>query len=427
MLKMMRQVIIVATISLLTLITQGCLKLPTPSFEMTHQAMLEKTIREVDIVKTVSQRIRSGARIALIPVANKDIDTRDFYQLEDIFTQKFAAAGYVIIQKPDHIALSAAGGTLETPNTVIVEGVIHDRGAEGEAEITQVNASDSVNIGATEWDHIKALLPKVDAFVVYNVHEYGLLLQSRPNIHKMINREFRIKMTIRLVRSDDLSILSVEDLNSFKSDDLHVSTLEALDEYRYNAHSFTYPLLAERGEKSKNWLSSPSYDWDFVVQGGITPTKPNELMEYKWFKFGIEANFGRLSIGLTPSQVTVHQVKNEDQKLDMKLSSDFVIQYLNKISTLGDKGRLMAGLGASWYTGSKVQFGPNEKDSALFGLNGILEADYRIYRSSAFQLMINGGVQLNFLLPQIEEVNDTEFSATETSYLNVFTGLTALF
>ena len=353
---MMRQVIIVATISLLTLITQGCLKLPTPSFEMTHQAMLEKTIREVDIVKTVSQRIRSGARIALIPVANKKMDTRDFYHLEDIFTQKFAAAGYVIIQKPDNITLSSAGGLLDTPNTVIVEGVIHDHDAGGQAEITQVTPSDSVNIGATEWDHIRTLLPKVDAFIVYNVHEYGLLLQQRPNVHKMVNREFRIKMTIRLVRSDDLSILSVEDLNSFKSDDLHISTLKALDDYKYNAHSFTYPFLSESGEKSKKWLSSPSYDWDFVVQAGITPTKPNELMEYKWFKFGIEANFGRLSLGLTPSQVTVHQVKDDDNKQELALSSDFVIQYLNKISRLGDKGRLMAGLGASWYTGSKIQF-----------------------------------------------------------------------
>jgi hypothetical protein len=331
--RSMQKMIRLPSLLAILLLMQGCLKIPAPSFELTHQAMLEKTIKEVDIAKLVSKKVKLGARVALIPVANKEIRSRDFYLLEDVFTQQLVNAGYQVTQKPDSITLKSGGSPLDTPSAVIVEGFVTNVDQGGQPIIQKVEPNNAINVGVTEWDHIKALLPNVDAFIVYNVHELGKLLQRRTDVPKMISREFRLKMTIRVIKADDMRILSVEEVNSFKRDDLHVTTLSALEEYEYDSSNYTYPLLKDKNaRKDLNWLSASSLDWDFVVQVGSLGTSLDEPMKDLWFKGGIEANFGRLMVGMMTSKYELEEERDgANQVQELPNEQNLVIQYSRQV------------------------------------------------------------------------------------------------
>ena len=422
------------TRSLLLLISlialQGCLKIPAPSFELTHQAMLEKTIKEVDVARPVSKKVRPGARVALIPVANKEMRTRDFYLLEDIFTQQLVNAGYIVTQKPDSITLKSAGDTLETPSAVTVEGFVTNVDQGGQPIIQKIEPNNAVNVGVTEWDHIKALLPNIDAFIVYNVHELGKLLQRRTDVPKMISREFRLKMTIRVIKADDMRILSVEEVNSFKRDDLHVATLNALEEYDYNSSNYTYPLLQDKpSSRDSHWLSAASTDWDFSIQLGTWGTNlVNEPTKYLWFRGGFEANFGRLTVGLMPAKYDIEvEQTGKNQVTNRPEEKNLVIQYSKKVGRLGDKGALYLGGGLTKYSEDSIKVGSKSFDSKLFGANAVIEAVYPVYISPRVQLSLTGAAQLNLTLPQEEELNNNDVTFTQTNILDVLVGAVVLF
>jgi hypothetical protein len=392
--------------------------------------MLEKTIKEVDVAKPVSKKVRPGAKVVLIPVANKEVRSRDFYLLEDIFTQQLVKAGYHVIQKPDSLTLKSGGSPLDTPSAVTVEGFVTNVDQGGQPIIQKIEPNNAINVGVTEWDHIKALLPNVDAFIVYNVHELGKLLQRRTDIPKMISREFRLKMTLRVIKADNMRILSVEEVNSFKRDDLHIATLSALEEYEYNSSNYTYPLLKDKNTgKSLNWLSASTLDWDFVLQLGTWGTNIfDEPSKYMWFKAGVEANFGRLTVGMAPAKFELELERNgPNTKVKRPEEQNLVIQYSKPVGRLGDKGRIYLGGGLIKYSKSEITEFGKSFDSKLYGVNGLIEANYPLFISPRLQVQLTGSAQINLMIPQEEEVNDNDVTITQTNFVDVLVGAIVLF
>ena len=227
-----------------------------------------------------------------------------------------------------------------------------------------------------------------------------------------------------------MRILSVEELNTFKRDDLHIATLSALEEYDYNSSNYTYPLLKNKSSGDDlNWLSAATQDWDFVLQAGTFGTKVTEPMKYFWFKAGVEANFGRLTAGILPASYDFETDLDSGMTRESELPSEknVVLQYSKEVTRLGDKGRVYLGGGLSMYSEGRIGPEGESFESKLFGVNAILEINYPIYMSPRFQAQLTGALQLNMMLPQTESLDSGELTITQGNIADVLLGAVVMF
>jgi hypothetical protein len=383
----------------------ACARIPAPSFEMTNPVILEKAVKEINISNMISNHVPAGSRVALIPVANNDINIKDFYMIEDNLTQQLLLGGYVVKQKPDALTLSAAG-EVERPEltSVTVEGSIDRAG-----QTIQIAKQDSdVTLPPSNWDRIKAIVPDVDAYIVYNIHEYGLIYIPNESAMKMITREFRVKMNVRVVSARDLSVLAVKDYNAQKSDDIHQSTLSALNEFNYKSSAYTFPLLDDGSARDGKWLRPATHDWDFVFSGGMSFPQKMYLL-----RGGIDSDFGRLMVNMTAFNMSSeYDGKTEDVNLNgffENLTVSFT--YLKRIKSWNQVSVLVGG-GPAFYAGGDVGTQIGGATPKLYGVQGAGELEYSFYRSNAIRATLSAGATLNLMIPYIKEIENKDLTIT---------------
>ena len=101
----------------------ACTRIPSPSFEMTSPVMLDKTLKEVNLAQLISKPVPIGSRVALIPVANGNINPKDFYTIEENLTQQLIQGGYVVKQKPEAILLDSEGDFKSLPEFILLKAI----------------------------------------------------------------------------------------------------------------------------------------------------------------------------------------------------------------------------------------------------------------------------------------------------------------
>jgi len=203
----------------------GC-AVTRPNFDQSNQVFIEKTIKAIDIGKTISSILPRGTYVALVSI---ELDSTIDYQLvamiEDFMIQSLVHAGFKVLER----------------DADLVKRLIEESHGKNYSLINldpfYGDSTANVKVFGTN-------IRSVDYIISYRILECGLVYNKSLTSTSNMRREGLTRLFIRVQKKDG-EIIYANNLDGKHKDEIPIDFVGMLSNYHYTFFPYEYPLQPE--------------------------------------------------------------------------------------------------------------------------------------------------------------------------------------